>query len=188
MNALTELMQDAADPKPNPRGHQMDHRYDALAKVTGKAKYAAEFSEPFPKKDLLYAYVVQSTIPNGTVATMDRSAAEMAPGVVAVLTPFNAPKLPVPPPQPPARRNLTILQSPEVSYNGQPIGLIIARSLPEARFAAQHLKVTYDEKPALLDFHGRLSDARWPKNPGKEPTGNKRGDLTAGFTQVLRGA
>jgi xanthine dehydrogenase YagR molybdenum-binding subunit len=30
---------------------QLDHRYEGIAKVTGKARYAAEFSDPFSKAD-----------------------------------------------------------------------------------------------------------------------------------------
>lgn len=173
----------AQDQSTNPRQRQMLHRYDALAKVTGKAKYAAEFSEPFPKQDLLIALMVQSTIPNGSVASIDRTAAERSAGVVAVLTPFNAPKLPVPKPEPPARRNLTVLQNADVAYNGQPIAVVVAKTLAEARHAARQLKIKYNEQPAKLDLMGRLGEARWPKNPGKEPAGNKRGDLAAGFAQ-----
>src|ERR1700748_1408646 len=89
---------------------QMQHRYDGVSKVTGTAKYAAEFTEPFVKKDLLYGYVVQSTIPSGTVASIDRTAAEHSSGVIAVMTPFNAPKLPTAsgPAAPPARRSVTV--------------------------------------------------------------------------------
>ena len=164
-----------------PSKDQMDHRYDALAKVTGAAKYAAEFDSSVPGKKPLIAYMVQSTVPNATIASIDRTAAERSSGVVAVLTPFNAPKFPQPPPAPPARRHTTVLQDASVSYNGQPIAVVVASTLPEAIFAARQLKIKYTESPAQLNFMGRLSEARWPKNPGKEPPGNKRGDLTAGF-------
>jgi xanthine dehydrogenase YagR molybdenum-binding subunit len=170
--------------QPNPRAKQLANRYTALAKVTGKAKFAGEFSSPFPKADLLYAYMVQSTIPNGTLASIDRTAAERAPGVVSVLTPFNAPKLNVPPPQPPARRNLTVLQDTNVSYNGQPIAVVVAKSLPEAIQAARLLVIKYNQEPAKLDFMGRLNEARWPKQPGKEPAGNHRGEVDKGFAQA----
>ncbi len=166
---------------PQPRSKQLPHRYDGIAKVTGKAKYAAEFKEPFPKADMAYAFLIQSTIPNGTLTSIDRAAAERAPGVLAVLTPFNAPKLSSGPPQPPARRNLTILQNTEVAYNGQPIAVVVARSLEQARFAASQLVVKYAAQPAKLDFMGRQAEARWPKQPGKEPAGNKRGDIAKGF-------
>jgi xanthine dehydrogenase YagR molybdenum-binding subunit len=174
-----------AQPKPAPKTtpRQLPYRYDALAKVTGRAKYSAEFSQPFPKDDLVYAFIVQSTIANGSIASIDRTAAERAPGVLAVLTPFNAPKVSVPPPQPPARRNLSVLEDNLVHYNGQPIAVVVAKTLPEARHAASLLKIKYTPQPAKLDFMGRLDEARWPKNPGKEPPGNRRGDIAAGFAQ-----
>jgi xanthine dehydrogenase YagR molybdenum-binding subunit len=136
----------AQEPLPQP-----DHRYDGVAKVTGTAKYAAEFKQPFAKKDMVYAFIVQSTIANGTVKAMDTKEAERAPGVVAVLTPFNAPKLQVGPPKPPVRRHITILQDNEVFYNGQPIGVVVARSLPEAMQGARLVKITYDEKPPTAE-------------------------------------
>jgi len=162
---------------------ELNHRYEGIAKVTGKAKYAAEFSQPFPKANLLYAYIVQATIPNGTIASIDRYAADLAPGVIAILTPFNAPKLNPGTPEPPARRNLSLLQYKDVHYNGQPIAVVVAKSLNEAKTAAQLLKVKYDAKPAQILYRQRLVDARWPKNPGKEPAGNHRGDVQAGFAK-----
>jgi len=164
---------------------QPDHRYDGIAKVTGTAKYAAEFKEPFAKKDLLYAFIVQSTIASGTVKAMDTKEAERAPGVVAVLTPFNAPKLQTGAPNPPTRRHITILQDNEVFYNGQPIGVVVARSLPEAMQGARLLKISYDEKTPQLDFMGRLKEARPPKNSGRAPARRVRGDLDAA---VAKGA
>jgi xanthine dehydrogenase YagR molybdenum-binding subunit len=163
---------------------QLSHRYEGIAKVTGKIKYAAEFSEPFPRAELLYAYVVQATIANGTVRSIDRSAADASAGVVAILTPFNAPKLTQATPQPPARRNLSLLQDADVHYNGQPIAVVVAKTLDQARAAAALLKFKYEQRPAQLNFCGRLQEARWPKNPGKEPAGNHRGDIDAGFAKA----
>ncbi len=57
---------------------QLSHRYDGLAKVTGRAKYAAEF----PVENIAYAYVVQATIPSGTIASIDQAAATRAAGVL----------------------------------------------------------------------------------------------------------
>jgi xanthine dehydrogenase YagR molybdenum-binding subunit len=177
------MMMQGDNPKAAQMPAQLKNRYSGIEKVTGTAKFVAEFREPFPNKDLLYGLVVQSTIPNGTVTSMDRTAAEKSSGVVAVLTPFNAPKLPVPPPQQPARRSLSVLQNTEVNYNGQPIALVVARSIPEAYHAAELLKIKYAEKPAKLDFMGRQGDARLPKQPGKEPPTNKRGDVAKGMAK-----
>jgi xanthine dehydrogenase YagR molybdenum-binding subunit len=171
-------MQNQQQQKPAPM-KQLSHRYDGVAKVTGTAKYSAEFTEPFAKADLVYAFVVQSTIANGTIAAMETKAAERAPGVVAVLTPFNAPKLQVGPPQPPAKRSLTVLQDAEVHYNGQPIAVVVAKSLVEAEAAARLLTISYKEKPAQLHFMKRLDEARDPKNPGKDPAKKDRGNVDA---------
>ena len=161
-----------------PPAVQLDHRYEGISKVTGTARYVAEFTGPFPK-DMAYGFVVQSTIPNGTIVSIDQKAAERAPGVIAVLTPFNAPKLTAGPPQPPARRNLTVLQDNRVHYNGQPIAIIVASSLVEASQAARLLKIQYAEQPAKLHFRERLNEARPPKSAGKNPAVKKRGDVDA---------
>jgi xanthine dehydrogenase YagR molybdenum-binding subunit len=161
---------------------QLDHRYEGVSKVTGTAKYVAEFTEPFPRKDLAYAFIVQSTIPNGSIASIDQKAAERAPGVLAVLTPFNAPKLPGVKPQPPATRRLSLLQDTDVHYNGEPIAVVVATSLDQARYAARQLKIVYTSKPAKLHFMDRLGEARKPKNPGKEPAENDRGNFASAFS------
>ena len=161
-----------------PKG-QLEHRYDGIAKITGKAKYAAEFTEPFAKKNLVYAYIVQSTIPSGSIASIDQKEAERAFGVIAVLTPFNAPQLTSAKPH-----NLSILQDADVHYNGQPIAVVLATSLPFARHAARLLKIQYNPQPAKLNFMGRLDEARLPKQGGREQPGTQRGDLTSSMTKA----
>lgn len=176
-------MRQSAEPQLN-AVKQMQHRYEGIAKVTGAAKYAAEFSQPFPKSELLYGYIVQATIPNGTIVSIDRSAADRMAGVVAILTPFNAPRLKKVTPEPPARRTLSVLQDTEVHYNGQPAAVVVAKTLDAAKAAGAMLKFRYASKAAQLDLMGRLGDARLPKNPGKEPAEDHRGDLDGGFEKA----
>ena len=176
-------MMQGSDTKATKPVKQLDHRYEGIAKVTGQIKYAGEFSQPFAKSSLLYAYIVQSTIPSGVISAIDRSAADRAPGVVAIITPFNALQLNPGPPQPPARRNLSLLQDANVLYNGQPVAVVVAKSLNEAKAAAALLKFKYAAKPAMIGLKDRVGDARWPKNPGKEPAGNHRGDIQAAFAK-----
>jgi xanthine dehydrogenase YagR molybdenum-binding subunit len=163
-----------------PDSTQLATRYDARAKITGAAKYAAEFKSP---TDAVYAYIVQSTIPSGQIVSIDDAAAIKSSGVLAVITPFNAPKLPVAKPQPPARRHITLLQERDVFYNGQPIAVIVARSLPEAMQAAELLHIQYQSSPAKLNFDKRLAEARPPKSPGREPAAQTRGDLAAAMAK-----
>jgi xanthine dehydrogenase YagR molybdenum-binding subunit len=64
-------------------------RVDGRAKVTGKAKYAGEFTT----RGLAYACVVESTIPRGRIARIDPSEALRVAGVIDVLTHDNRPNM-----------------------------------------------------------------------------------------------
>lgn len=169
------MMQDPSNALPQP-----PHRWDGIAKVTGTAKYAAEFREPFPRKDLLYAYMVQSTVASANIRSIDTRAAERASGVVTIITPFNAPKLPIP--SRPVGRNLSTLQDTSVHYNGQPIAVVVARSLPEAVHAARLLNIDYRQDQPLLDFMGNLRHARQARNPGRGAL-KVRGDVDSAFSR-----
>ncbi|MBM3136005.1 MAG: aldehyde oxidase, partial [Chloroflexi bacterium] len=57
-------------------------RLDAWDKVTGQARYPADFSLP----GMLHAKVVWSEHPHARVRRIDTSPAEAAPGVVRVIT------------------------------------------------------------------------------------------------------
>src|SRR5438270_3719751 len=70
-------------------GQPLD-RIDGRLKVTGGARYAAEYAVP----DVVHAVLVTSTIAKGRIRSMDTSAAQKLTGVLKILTPFNAPKLP----------------------------------------------------------------------------------------------
>ena len=163
-------MIDTMDHQPLASTRQLDHRYEGFLKVTGRAKYAAEF----PVEKVAYAYVVQATIPSGAIASIDDDAASHASGVHCVITPFNAPKLTVP-------GNVNILQDTNVFFNGQPIAVVVASSLPEAEMAARLLHIEYKEQPARLDFKALLKDARPPKR-GDRPT--RRGDPEASLAKA----
>src|SRR6184192_3414725 len=65
------------------------NRVDGALKVTGAARYTAEI----PADKLAYGVMVQSTIACGAIEHIDASEAEQLAGVIAVLTPQNAPKL-----------------------------------------------------------------------------------------------
>ena len=95
------------------------NRVDGRMKVTGTAKYTAEFEIP----NLAYAVMVLSTIPAGQITSLDTVKAERAGGVIAVLKPGNAPKLPKAP------GRISLLQDDAVHYNNQPIAVVVAESL-----------------------------------------------------------
>jgi xanthine dehydrogenase YagR molybdenum-binding subunit len=141
-------------------------RVDGYDKVTGKAKYAAEFNVP----DLLYGYVVSSGIAKGTIREINTRAALNVPGVVQVFTHENRPhtawfdinyKDQDAPPGSPFRP----LHNAEVKYSGQPIALVVAGTFEVARYAASLVTVSYDEVPHLTNLEHHLHEARDPE-PG----------------------
>src|SRR5438477_10339965 len=117
-------------------------RVDGPAKVTGTARYAAETELP----GLLYGSLVMSAIPSGRVLRLDVAEAERASGVVAVITPRNALKLPG------AERRLTLLQDDQVFYQNQPIALVVAETFHEAQYGASLVRAEYEKTVAKLDF------------------------------------
>ncbi|MCX6218097.1 xanthine dehydrogenase family protein molybdopterin-binding subunit [Spirosoma sp.] len=144
-------------------------RIDGIAKVTGKATYSTDF----PVKNLAYAVLFKSTIAAGTIRTIDTTAAEKAPGVLAVITHTNAPKLNVNG----GIRGGALLQSPEIEFYGQHIGLVVAETFEQARHATHLINVTYDKKEPKADFEKLAKDATLPKD--KEKADAKRGDVKA---------
>ena len=70
-------------PAPAPVGNmgQPIPRYDARAKVTGRALYAADIALP----DVAYAYSLSSRIAKGQIKSFDLTAARDLPGVLDIL-------------------------------------------------------------------------------------------------------
>lgn len=160
------------------------HRVDGAVKVTGRARYAAEVEVP----GVVHAVMVTSAIARGRVQEMDTSDVEQMPGVLGVLTPFNAPKLPgyEKLSQYPATRVPTPLQNDLVHYNGQPIGVVIAGSLEQALEAARQVDVRYAAEPPLLDFDSAPQAPADHTRPfGVEPKGTARGDVEQGLEQAV---
>ncbi|MES2113110.1 MAG: xanthine dehydrogenase family protein molybdopterin-binding subunit [Bacteroidota bacterium] len=116
-------------------------RVDGRLKVTGKAKYSAEYNV----KGLVYGVLVGSTVTKGTIKSIDTKKAENAPGVLSVLTCFNAPKIPgyqVDNPSP--KGPLKIFYNNQVYFNGQPVALVVADTFERALFAATLVTAVYD--------------------------------------------
>jgi xanthine dehydrogenase YagR molybdenum-binding subunit len=161
-------------------GAPMD-RVDGKLKVTGGARYAAEF----PMSNVAHAVIVTSTVATGRIASVDTSAAEKAPGVLRVTTHLNAPKLPMKKAGMLVTSALSLMQDDRVHYNGQPIALVIADTLERATDAASLVKVRYASttKPTL-NMRAASGDAYPPKPQFGGSPDSKRGDLAAGLAQA----
>jgi xanthine dehydrogenase YagR molybdenum-binding subunit len=108
-------------------------RIEGREKVAGKAKYAYEYE----RDDILYAHIVASSVTAGRVVRIDDAEARALPGVVAVVTHENAPRVE-------AEGELAVLQSDEVAYRGQIVGGVVAESVETARRAAALVRIEYD--------------------------------------------
>lgn len=120
-------------------------RVDGRDKVTGQAKYAAEFDS----SELLHGVVVSSTIAKGRITNINTSAALALPGVVQVFTHENTPSLAWmnlsykdmdAPPGDPFRP----LHDDKIQFNMQPVALVVAESLELAKYASHLVEVEYD--------------------------------------------
>jgi len=118
----------------NPLVGQAITRVDALAKVTGTARYAAEYR----LERLAYGWVVRSTIASGTIISIDRETVLDQPGVLTVIDHTNAERL-----TEAGDGELLVLQGNRVRYRGQTVALVVAESSELARAAAESLTVSY---------------------------------------------
>ena len=164
-----------------PRDGEPLSRVDGGAKVTGAARYAAEFARP----DLAHGVIIQSTIAKGRITEIDTSAAERAPGVLAVITHPNAPALPyqkqhpTPPVDPEVGVQLPMLHDNLVRHNGQHVGVVIAETFEQATYAADLVRIAYEEEPAATSVDAELAHA-FPVTEGNEgggtPAAYRRGN------------
>src|SRR4051812_22598538 len=138
-------------------------RVDGRLKVTGGARYAAEFQV----KDVCYGVLVLSTIAKGKVVKIDTAVAQKAPGVLAVITHHNAGNCELPDSvkalvDPTVGRPLQPFQDDQVHYHGQPISVVVADTFERAIHAATLVRARYDEAKAVLDFEEATSNGFTP--------------------------
>lgn len=192
-------------------GKSMD-RVDGRLKVRGAAHYAAEFL----LKNIVHAVLVQSAIARGRMTNIDTSAAEKSPGVLAIITHLNAPKLASASGgsnsggdaqvtaanaqssqsggesgggnasgENPFEKPIPVLQSNQINFFGQHIGVVVAETLEQARHAATLVRVTYKEERPATVMAANLANAYKPQNllvPLKPDT--QRGDVQRGLTEA----
>jgi len=150
-------------------------RLDARYKVTGKAVYSAEVAVD----NLAHAVIVGSTVARGTIKSIDVRAARQAPGVLAVLTHENVPRLPGAHSNKkgdPSNRVLQLLQDAQVLYDDQPVAVVVADTLDRARFAARLVAVTYDQVVAPAVTFDLRSPSYAPAKANRDPADTNRGD------------
>jgi xanthine dehydrogenase molybdenum-binding subunit len=153
---------------------------NALAKITGSARYTDDYQFP----GMLYARTKRAGVPHARIVSIDTAAARRLEGVHAVLTHEDIPG-----------RNAhgvvsvdwPVLCDRKVRYVGDAVAIVAAESEEIAAAALQLIDVRYEELPAVVD----AIDATRPDAPlvhEERPDGNllkhikvKKGDIEAGF-------
>ena len=156
-------------------------RVDGHAKVTGEAKYAAEFNS----QDLLFGYIINSTVTRGKIKRINPEKATALKGVIKVFTHENRDStawlnikyadMDAPPGIP-----FKPLHNEEIKFNGQPVALVVAESFELARYAATLVDISYEVDSHETDLLSNISIARKPKKglasifkpPPPKPKGN----------------
>lgn len=162
------------------------NRVDGWMKVSGQARYAAEY----PAQDLLYGVVVSSVIAKGKITAIDELAARAFPGVVEIITHNNRPNTAwrdknyqdeVAPPGTPFRA----LGSSAILFSGQPVALVLAETFEAARHAATLLDIAYEAEAHNTDFEASLADKFMPskKRSSYHPP-KDRGDAQTEFANA----
>src|SRR5439155_24203259 len=138
-------------------------------------------------------------IASGRITGIDARAAEAQPGVLAVITHLNAPRLRFPERRlgmdprlvddhtaPAFGRTLPVLQDDTIYFNGQPVAVVVAETLEQAEYAATLVRVTYDEQPPVTSVEAELARAFPPQEGlGPNPPTGRPADVVRGDPDAL---
>ncbi|MDA0637514.1 xanthine dehydrogenase family protein molybdopterin-binding subunit [Nonomuraea sp. MCN248] len=153
-------------------------RVDGRAKVTGTARYAADHEVP----GVLHGALVMSTIARGEVLRIDGGAALARPGVVAVYTHADLPRLRLP--DFPYNRRFVPMQDTRVFHQGQPVAYVVAETLEQAQEAAGLVRVRYRAEEPVARMADALGEAFLPDDFRERPNEISRGDAAAALEQA----
>lgn len=160
-------------------------RHDARDKVAAATAYAADFALP----GMLHAAVLRSPYPSARIVKFDTARAAAMPGVAVVLTAKDVPRNTLATDVPgqttavgPLRATLHVLAEDRVRHQGEPVALVAAETLEQARAAVEAIEVAYEPTPGVFTPEAALA----PGAPRVHDAGNllaqwriARGDVAA---------
>lgn len=144
-------------------------RVDGVAKVTGAARYTAEYNV----QGLLYGVVISSPIARGKIVSIDAARALAVHGVKKIYSHDNVKDMPwfdI------SYKDMNLLPgspyrpfySNEIQFSQQPVALVIAESLELARYASTLIYIEYEEAPFETSLERNIEKAF---TPGKGKVG-----------------
>ncbi|WP_439405665.1 xanthine dehydrogenase family protein molybdopterin-binding subunit [Bradyrhizobium sp. DASA03076] len=174
----------AAAPEPKANMGKPVPRYDAAAKVTGRATYGSDM----PLDNPAYAFLVTSAIAKGRINSFDLDDAKRVRGVIDIVTHENAPNLnesKLFSNGGYAGTTIQPLKSTDIAHDGQIIAVVIAESYEAAREAANRVKVSYTaatpsasfDSPGTTEAAAKGQNAQFKEDP-------KVGDFAKAFDEA----
>ncbi|MGI4805775.1 MAG: xanthine dehydrogenase family protein molybdopterin-binding subunit [Janthinobacterium lividum] len=162
------------------------NRVDGKLKVTGGAKYSAEFDI----KNMVHGVAVVSTVTKGRIKNINTSVAEKSPGVIGILTYKNSMQLHSPSSSDPgggrfAEKDLLPLQNDRVYYDGQMIAVVMAETFEQAEHASHLVKVDYMAEDPIFDLEKNITKAYKPE---KASTGSETQESRGNAADALKSA
>lgn len=139
-------------------------RFEDQTLITGKGRYTDDIVLP----RMAHACVLRSPVAHARITKVDASAARAMPGVLLVLTGEDVVRDglgDVPCVAPLSNRDGSprhdtprpVLAVGKVRHVGQPVALVVAETLNEARDAAEAIVVDYDVLPAVTDARAAIA-------------------------------
>jgi xanthine dehydrogenase YagR molybdenum-binding subunit len=154
-------------------------RVDGRQKVTGQARYAAEHRVA----GCVHGVLVTSAIAAGRIKHLEISDAAKVPGVLAIVSHLNSPKVPgYENPQPDERvegQQLRVFFDDKIHYSNQPVALAIAETLEQAQYAASLVRVQYEQTAPQTDIAKGLGNSYKPKKEKDYQRGQPQAYKTA---------
>jgi aldehyde oxidoreductase len=155
-------------------------RVDGVDKVTGRLRYSADLHAA----GMLHAKVLRAAHPHARLLRIDTSAAEQAPGVVAVLTAQDMPgrnRFGI------IRKDQPVFAEDRVRYLGETIAAVYAESEALAEAALALIRVEYEPLPAIENPQQALAKGAVAIHDDGNLTCHipiRKGDVEAGFAQA----
>jgi len=164
--------------------------------LTGAGRYVDDIKLP----GMLHAAFVRSPLAHGLVLSVDVSAAQALPGVVAVLTGADLEAMTVPAPDPllalfstgGPTPEFTLLATDKVRFMGDPVAVVVAESRYLAEDGCELVEVDYDELPPVMNAAFALDPSSPPlfanlgDNIARPHSRNEFGDVAGTFAHADR--
>ncbi len=171
-------------------------RFEDLRLLTGRGRYQDDLTLPRQA----YAIFVRSPHAHARIRSINTEAALAAPGVVAVYTgaDYEADGLAMPKAMMPRKKadgspmfapQRPALVSDRARYVGDPVAMVIAETLEQAKDASELVEVDYDPLPSVTSLAEAAepgSPRVWDENPDNISHTFERGDQAATDTAFAR--